>query len=321
MLNYFTHQDARKKAVQNCVFTIRFLKYQFLKYRLLLFVGLIAACIYGKKAGVEILQQNVPIVLSIAIVSLIVVDLWKNRSRVWFVWQTYFGSGILTYFRAIGIILLTLNLYAIAEHFAPRFMQRGWAEIVFGYPGNLIFQPFNLVKLSSSFSNHLLIELPPSLESGLAFTNLTASYIIQAMTLGTVPLFRTVFNQSQLNWGAVFIVSFWFLLILGIQFWARVEERLFRKGANTWKQIYIRSILFGFVHLLVGIPFVGGLVLIVPGFLFACRYKYVRDRHLRQWNNPIQAEEAGIIASTADHAAYNAILVTLLVATLLLLPT
>jgi hypothetical protein len=321
MLNYFTHQDARKRVLQDCVSTMRFLKYKFLKYRLLLLAGLVAVWVYGRETWAETFQQVIPIILSAVVISLIVADLWKNRSRIWFVWQTYFGSGILTYFRAIGIIVLTLNLYAIAEHFAPRFMQRGWAEMVFGYPGNLIFQPFNLVKLSSSFSNHLMTELPHGLENGLALTNLTASYIFHAVTLGSAPSLNWILESSQLNWEAIFIIGFWFLLILGIPFWARVEERLFRKGANTWKQICIRSILFGLVHLLVGIPLLAGLVLIVPGFLFACRYKYVRDRHLRWSNNPVQAEEAGVIASTADHAAYNAILVTLLVGTLLLLPT
>jgi hypothetical protein len=87
---------------------------------------------------------------------------------------------------------------------------------------------------------------------------------------------------------------------------------------STWRQIAVRSTQFGLAHLIAGIPIVAGLVLILPGFLFACRYKYVHDRCLKQTHDPIQAQEAGVAASTADHAVYNAILVTILMTTLIL---
>jgi hypothetical protein len=62
-----------------------------------------------------------------------------------------------------------------------------------------------------------------------------------------------------------------------------------------------------------GIPICVALTLAVPGFLFACRYKYAYHRDLRLHGNELRAQKAGVLASTADHAIYNAILISLLV--------
>ena len=51
--------------------------------------------------------------------------------------------------------------------------------------------------------------------------------------------------------------------------------------------------------------------------MFSCSYKYERDLHYRQHRDSHQAEAAGVLASTADHAVYNAILMTLAIGSIL----
>lgn len=276
----------------------------FLKYRLLFFVGLILLLSQSQGSWADAARQVVPTLFSGVVIALLVADLWKNKSKLELVWKTYFQSGILTYFRAAAIIVITLGTYAIADYFAPPFMRWGWANLVFGQPGNIIFQPFNLFSSAVGEVGNLANSV----------SHLVGAIALQFASALTVQPLGTQITQSQtvssFNYASLFIIGFWLLLLLGIPFWAKLEERIFRQGANTWKQILIRSTQFGLVHLLAGIPILGGFVLIVPGFLFACRYKYVHDRQLRKTADPLQAREAGVMASTADHAVYNAILVS-----------
>jgi hypothetical protein len=178
---------------------------------------------------------------------------------------------------------------------------------VFGQPGNILFQPFNLMQLGS-----------PVADQARAIASELAALIF-SLPVWAITLHPLQESLDQVEWKSILALGFWLLLVLGIPFWARLEERIFRRGANTWRQIAVRSTQFGLAHLVAGIPILAGLVLIVPGFLFACRYKYVHDRYLKRTHNLFQAQEAGVDASTADHAIYNAILVTLLVVTVLTL--
>lgn len=270
------------------------------KFRLLLVLGAVLLLSLGQGPAAELLRQGVSVLLSLGVLGLVVADLWRHRSRLGFVWQTYFGTHWLTYGRALGIVVATLLTYSIADAIAPPFLRWGWSDLVFGRPGNVIFQPFNLIK-DAAPSPPPVADLPATPMPGLESPPLVPEAV------------------SQFNWATLLILLFWLALLLGIPFWARLEERLFRRGANTWRQIGIRSTWFGLAHLLAGIPIVGGLVLILPGFLFACRYKYVRDRHLQKTGNAFQSEEAGVRASTADHAAYNAILITIAAAVMIFL--
>ncbi|MBE9177727.1 tetratricopeptide repeat protein [Oculatella sp. LEGE 06141] len=315
-LKYCTRSNTRAKLAKDWLIILNFLK-----YRLFFLIGFIGVLAYGKGTWIESIKDALPIALSVGIIVLIAVDLWKNRSRIHFIWQTYFGCGILTYLRAIGIIVVTLQLYTFADHHALPFMRWGWADAVFGQPGNIIFQPFNLVEAYPEWGSHSLANSADIIRHSVALIHVAVSpspALLEHTFLGTI---ATGLNSNTLKiLTVVFVIAFWLLLLLGIPFWAMLEERIFRKGANTWRKIGIRSVQFGMVHLLVGIPLLGGFVLIVPGFLFACRYKYVRDRHWHKTKDSIRAEEMGVLASTADHASYNAILVTLLVGTLLLFP-
>lgn len=277
---------------------------QTLKYRLLLLVSVLLLLGWGQGMLPAAVRHGLSMLFSAGMIGLIVADLWKQRSRVGFVWQTYCHHHWLTYGRAFATVVATLFTYTVADQIAPSYLKWGWANLVFGQPGNIIFQPFYLFDQSSSSSANATVA--------------TANIADAASNAFGTPLETVMGAIASIDYEAIFILSFWLLLLFGIPFWARLEERIFRRGAHTWRQIAVRSTQFGLVHLLAGIPILGGLVLILPGFLFACRYKYIHDRHLRQGHSPLQAQDAGVAASTADHAVYNAILISLAVGTILL---
>lgn len=111
-------------------------------------------------------------------------------------------------------------------------------------------------------------------------------------------------------WPIVLIVGVYCLLIVVLPVLANVEERVFRAGHHRWRGMLIQSFKFGLGHLLVGIPIVVGIVLVVPGFIFACRYrKAYLDAIANQTTEPL-AVEAGIRASATEHSLYNFYLVS-----------
>lgn len=272
-----------------------------LKYRLLAVAGLFLLLSLGQGVWVEALQSLLSTALSVGIVALVLADLWRQRTRFAFIRRVYLGHGWLPYLRAVGIIVATLGTYAGVDAIAPPFLRWGWATAVFGQPGNVIFQPFHLLSQGFGFGVAAGGAIAPSSLAPLAM-------------LASAPA-----PSSWLTPATLFILGFWWVLLMGIPFWSHLEERIFRRGAHSWRKIAVRSTQFGLVHLLAGIPILGGFVLILPGFLFACRYKYIYHRTLHQTGDSIQAEEAGVLASTSDHAAYNAILITFAVLSLLLL--
>ncbi|MEO0409765.1 MAG: hypothetical protein AAF289_20680, partial [Cyanobacteria bacterium P01_A01_bin.135] len=247
---------------------------------------------------------------SVGIVALMGVDLWRHRQRWRLIGAVYFRCGILTYLRAVGILIVTVGALLAADRLFPPFMHWGWANLVFGQPGNIIFQPFNLFSQGQPIQTVGAIAQLVGVVAPAGLVGISALLLASASGARLVP-------GTAIPWEALFICGFWLLLIVGIPFWARLEEHIFRRGANTWRKIAVRSTQFGLVHLVAGIPLLGGVVLILPGFLFACRYKYVYERHLKRHRQVEQAQEAGVMASTADHAVYNAILVSLVAGSLL----
>ncbi|HIK57383.1 MAG TPA: tetratricopeptide repeat protein [Synechococcales cyanobacterium M55_K2018_004] len=293
-----TQRESRRSLLANVGTVLGGLKWRFLGL-----LGAITLLRYGQGGWADALRAGLPWLLSVGIVALVAADVWKHRDRLSFVWQTYCTSP-LTYLRAFATVLVTLTTYTIADSIAPPFMRWGWANWVFGQPGNVIFQPFHLIEKSTASA-----PLPSS--------EMLTSPSVTSLAAPPPPVETAA--SVGLSSATALILLFWALLMFGIPFWARLEERIFRKGANTWRQIAVRSTQFGLVHLLAGIPIVGGLVLILPGFLFACRYKFVRDRHFKRTRDAAAAQEAGLTASTQDHAVYNAILITMAVAALLML--
>src|SRR3989442_12976143 len=83
---------------------------------------------------------------------------------------------------------------------------------------------------------------------------------------------------------------------------AGAEEWLSRGGTETWSGAPTarRSVLFGLVHSLVGIPIGVALALSVGGFYFTWAY-------LRVWRGA-GSEEAAPGESTRSHLAYNLVI-------------
>jgi membrane protease YdiL (CAAX protease family) len=182
--------------------------------------------------------------------------------------------------RAFLIAVTTIPTGSIIYVYAPDFLKWGWGNLIFGNTANLALQPIDTAYQASQKVNEL--------------------------------------QGNSFDYGWLFLFPVWLLLILVLPFWAEIEENIFRKGVHSWKKIATNSINFGLIHLTMGIPICWALTLALPGFLFACRYKYVYHRHLKKFHDEKKAQEAGVEASTTDHAIYNAILITLCIAVMLL---
>lgn len=117
---------------------------------------------------------------------------------------------------------------------------------------------------------------------------------------------RTVGTPFELLVPMVFIA----LLIPALPLLVEREEQLFRLGAESWsipKRIG-KTLLFGLIHALVGIPIGFALALSVGGAHFLGGY-------LRAWRATGSRREA-LLESTRLHLAYNATIVVLVVAVL-----
>lgn len=101
-------------------------------------------------------------------------------------------------------------------------------------------------------------------------------------------------------------------LLVVLPFLAKIEEEMFRKGGNDWRSIAKRSVVFGLVHCLVGVPLAAGIALILSGLFYGCVYKTAYDRCLREGADPSDAEKEGVMASTVAHTLYNLVAVLML---------
>jgi hypothetical protein len=100
------------------------------------------------------------------------------------------------------------------------------------------------------------------------------------------------------------------LLLVGLPLLVEGEEWVFRKGAQYRSRAANarRSILFGLVHALVGIPIGVALALSVGGFYFTWAY-------LRVWR-ATGSEEAALAESTRSHLAYNLVIAGIVIVAL-----
>lgn len=105
-------------------------------------------------------------------------------------------------------------------------------------------------------------------------------------------------------------VVFVTLLILGLPLLVEGEEWVFRRGAQhrTRAANARRSVLFGLVHAVVGIPVGVAIALSVGGFYFTWAY-------LRVWRRT-GSEDDALAESTRSHLAYNLVIAVLIIAAL-----
>ncbi len=105
-------------------------------------------------------------------------------------------------------------------------------------------------------------------------------------------------------------VVFVTLLIVGLPLLVEGEEWVFRRGAQhrTRAANARRSVLFGLVHAVVGIPIGVALALSVGGYYFTWAY-------LRVWRRT-GSEDDALAESTRSHLAYNLVIAVLIIAAL-----
>ena len=104
------------------------------------------------------------------------------------------------------------------------------------------------------------------------------------------------------------------LLVPALPLFAEAEERMFRLGAERrtrWGRLR-RSVEFGLVHAIIGIPLGVALALSINGMYLTSRYMRVFHR--------TGDENAAMLESTRAHTAYNATVLVLIAIALILTP-
>lgn len=109
--------------------------------------------------------------------------------------------------------------------------------------------------------------------------------------------------------GTIIPLVFITLLIPALPLLVEREERLFRLGAEEWpfaKQA-AKALLFGLIHAVIGIPIGVAIALSLGGAWFTFVY-------LRGWRRGGRTE--GLLESTRSHLAYNAVIIVVVFAVL-----
>jgi len=107
---------------------------------------------------------------------------------------------------------------------------------------------------------------------------------------------------SPLLSGSIPIVCiFWVVFTFCLPYLAKIEEIGFRSNSTSHKSRIIKSIVFGLLHMIMGIPLYVAIILIFVGYLYSCKYMI----GFRRGGN-----EVGLAASTSLHAKYNFIIIT-----------
>jgi hypothetical protein len=135
---------------------------------------------------------------------------------------------------------------------------------------------------------------------------------------------------AGLQVGAWFALPYALLLLACLPVLALIEEYWFRRGTRGWRDGLWRSVLFGLVHMVVGVPLGVAVFGLTPiGLLFTAVY-------LRAQRTPVpddapwafgtrrfmisDAERRGIDASALQHLAYNAVALSLALLAIMLEP-
>lgn len=113
-------------------------------------------------------------------------------------------------------------------------------------------------------------------------------------------------------WGNVFVCVFLICFLLVIPRIAHAEEVSFRRGADRWGEIIPASMHFGLSHCIVGVPIAFGLALSITGFFYACKYRSVFLKLYGHGNSFEYSADEGVMVSTTYHAAYNTLVISII---------
>ncbi len=124
------------------------------------------------------------------------------------------------------------------------------------------------------------------------------------------PVFGSSESTAGTAWEWIVPVVFMALLLPALPLFAHAEERMFRRGAehwSTWKRCW-KTLQFGLVHALVGIPIGAALAVSLGGAWFLQVY-------LRAFRTSGSRADATFESTTA-HSAYNGVIIGVVVVAL-----
>ena len=121
------------------------------------------------------------------------------------------------------------------------------------------------------------------------------------------PVFGSSEATSGTVWEWLVPAAFMMLLLPALPLFAHAEERIFRMGAEHWSRgrRALKTLQFGLVHAVIGIPIGAALALSIGGLYFMWAYL----RAYRHTGSSVQAT----LESTAAHTVYNAMIIGLVV--------
>jgi hypothetical protein len=116
-------------------------------------------------------------------------------------------------------------------------------------------------------------------------------------------------SGSALEW--IIPIVFVALLLPALPLFAMAEERMFRAGAEhwSWGRRALKTLGFGLIHAIIGIPIGAALALTVGGAYFMAVYL----RRFAATGSPTDA----VYESTAAHTAYNACIIVFVIIALI----
>ncbi len=121
------------------------------------------------------------------------------------------------------------------------------------------------------------------------------------------PVFASSESTVGTVWEWLIPLAFMAMLFPALPLFAYAEERMFRSGAEHWStgRRVLKTVQFGLIHALIGIPIGVALALSIGGAYFMWTYL----RRFRATEAPTEA----LIESSTAHAVYNGLIVILLV--------
>jgi hypothetical protein len=124
------------------------------------------------------------------------------------------------------------------------------------------------------------------------------------------PVFGSTDSTAGTVWEWLIPLVFMCLLLPALPLFAHAEERLFRRGAEGWSgwKRASRTLQFGLVHALVGIPIGAAIALSVGGAYFLTVY-------LRAYRRSGSTGDATIESTTA-HTVYNGVIIAIVLVAL-----
>jgi Na+/proline symporter len=128
------------------------------------------------------------------------------------------------------------------------------------------------------------------------------------------PVFGSTDSTSGTAWEWLIPLVFVALLLPALPLFAHAEERIFRSGAEHWsrQRRVFKTVQFGLVHALIGIPIGAAIALSIGGGYFMRVY-------LREFARTHSSEQATLESATA-HSVYNGVISGIVILAVVLAP-